>query len=55
MKKYFKALYRMNNAVDAATSSFCWGKKPNKRYSGVAGKGGSTTNFEIKDGDRKES
>ena len=54
MKKYFKALYRLNNSVDAATSSYCWGKKA-KHYPGVAGKSGVTTNFEIKDGDRKEA
>lgn len=33
------------NAVDPAASSPCWGKKPFKRYKGVAGKGGKTTNF----------
>jgi hypothetical protein len=42
----------MNNSVDDACSSLCWGKKPNTRYAGVAGKGGHTTNYEIKE--RKE-
>ena len=53
MKKYFRALMRMNNSVDAATSSYYWGKKA-KHYLGVAGKSGNTTNFEMKDSDRKE-
>ena len=53
MKRYFKALYRMNNAVDGSTASYCWGKKA-KHYPGVAGKGVNTTNFEMKDSDRKE-
>ena len=38
-----------SNAIDAATSSSCWGKKPNKKYLGVAGKGGHTTNATIKE------
>lgn len=46
-------LMRGNNAVDSATSSYCWGKRA-KHYPGVAGKGGATTNFEMKDSDRKE-
>lgn len=32
------------NSIDPATSSPCWGKSPYKRYKGVAGKGGKTTN-----------
>ncbi len=32
------------NSIDPATSSPYWGKKLNKRYKGVAGKGGKTTN-----------
>ena len=39
----------MNNSVDDACSSLCWGKKARKHYVGVAGKGGSTTNFEIRE------
>lgn len=54
MKPSYKRLMRMNNAIDGATSSYCWGKKA-KHYPGVAGKGGTTANFEIKDGDRKEA
>ena len=34
-----------SNYIDAATSSLAWGKSPYKRYLGVAGKGGKTTNF----------
>lgn len=34
-----------SNAIDGATSPWYWGKKPNKRYKGVAGKSGKTTNF----------
>lgn len=34
-----------SNYIDSATSSLCWGKSPYKRYKGVAGKGGKTTNF----------
>lgn len=49
-----KRILRMNNSVDAATSSYFLGKKT-KHYPGVAGKSGNTTNFEIKDGDRKEA
>lgn len=52
MRPSYKRIIRMNNSVDAASSSVCWGKKPNTRYSGIAGKGGSTVNFEIKE--RKE-
>lgn len=48
MKKSVKNILKMNNAVDAATSSYCWGKKA-KRYAGVAGKGGKTTNFVFKE------
>ena len=33
-----------SNALDGATSSRFWGKKPNKKYKNVAGKGGKTTN-----------
>lgn len=54
MRHSHKRIMRMNNAVDAATSSYRWGKKA-KHYPGVAGKSGSTTNFEIKDGDRKDA
>lgn len=54
MRPSHKRVMRMNNAVDAATSSYCWGKKT-KHYPGVAGKGGTTTNFEMKDSDRKEN
>ena len=48
-------IMRMHNSVDAATSCYRWGKKANKRYGGVAGKSHRTTNFEIKDSDRKEN
>ena len=34
-----------SNAIDGATSSLFWGKKWFKKYKGVAGKGGKTTNF----------
>ena len=51
MRPSHKRIMRMNNSVDAATSSYRWGKKA-KRYVGVAGKTGHTTNFEIKDSDR---
>lgn len=34
-----------SNAIDGATSSQFWGKKRFKRYKGIAGKGGKTTNF----------
>lgn len=34
-----------SNYIDAATSSPYWGKKANKKYKGVAGKGGKTRNF----------
>lgn len=54
MRKSFKSVMKMNNAVDAATSSYYWGKH-SKHYSGVAGKGGCTNNFEIKDSDKKEA
>lgn len=53
MRKAYKSILKMNNSVDAATSSRCWGKKA-KHYPGVAGKSGHTTNFEIKDGDREK-
>lgn len=43
-----KRILRMNNSVDAATSSIYWGKKA-KHYRGVAGKGGKTLNAEIKE------
>lgn len=33
-----------SNSIDGATSSWFWGKSPYKRYKGVAGKGGKTTN-----------
>ena len=49
-----KKLMRLNNSVDGATSSLKWGKKAN-HYGGVAGKMGHTTNFEMKDTDRKEN
>ena len=55
MRPSYKRVLLMNNSVDGATSPYCWGKKPHKKYKGVAGKGGYTTNFEIKDGDRKEN
>lgn len=32
------------NSIDPAISSPYWGKSPYKRYKGVAGKGGKTTN-----------
>ena len=32
------------NSIDPATSSPVWGNSPYKRYKGVAGKGGCTTN-----------
>lgn len=54
MRPSYKRVLRMNNSVDAATSSYKWGKKA-KHYPGVAGKASSTTNFEIKDNDRKEA
>ena len=54
MRPSYKRIMRMNNSVDAATSSYRWGKRT-KHYPGVAGKTSSTTNFEIKDGDRKEA
>ena len=53
MRPSYKRILRMNNSVDGATSSYRWGKKA-KHYVGVAGKAGTTTNFEIKEGDRKE-
>ena len=34
-----------SNYIDAATSSPVFGKKPNKRQKGVAGKGGKTKNY----------
>ena len=34
-----------SNYIDSASSSLYWGKKPNKRYKGVAGKGGKTINY----------
>ena len=34
-----------SNYIDGATSSPVFGKKPNKRYKGVAGKGGKTKNY----------
>ena len=43
-----KKLMRLNNSVDAATSSIHWGKRA-KQYRGVAGKGGKTLNAEIKE------
>lgn len=55
MRPSYKRIMRMNNAINPATSSICWGKRPNTRYKGVAGKGGATTNLEIKDSDRKEN
>lgn len=55
MRPSYKRIMRMNNSVDAATSCLRWSKKPNKRYKGVAGKGGATLNAEIKDSDRKEA
>lgn len=54
MRPSYKRIMRMNNSVAGTTSSYRWGKK-SKRYRGVAGKGGTTGNFEIKDGDRKEA
>lgn len=43
-KTKFKNRTCGSNAVDPATSAPCWGKSPYKRYLGVAGKGGKTTN-----------
>lgn len=40
MKKNYKKLLKMNNAIDAAAPASVWGK-------GVPGKPGKTTNFEI--------
>lgn len=54
MRPSYKRIQRMTNAVDGATSSRCWGKKPHKKYKGVAGKGGHTTNCVLKDSDKKE-
>lgn len=42
-----RKIIKASNAIDPATSSLCWGKKANKHYLGVAGKGGATTNFNI--------
>ena len=53
MRPSHRRILRMNNSVDSATSSYRWGKKP-KHYSGVAGKTSFTTNFEMKDSDRKD-
>lgn len=53
MRPSYKRVLRMNNSVDGATSSPFWGKKPYKKYRGVAGKGGKTVNFEIKDKDKE--
>ena len=54
MRPSYKRILRMNNSVESATSSPFWGKRT-KHYPGVAGKGGSTLNFEMKDSDRKEA
>lgn len=43
-----KRIIKATNAIDAATSSVCWGKRA-KHYKGCAGKGGATTNFVIPD------
>ena len=43
-KTKFKNQTCGSNAVAPATSAPCWGKSPYKRYKGVAGKGGKTTN-----------
>lgn len=40
-----RKIIRLTNAIDGAASSLLWGKKRFKRYKGVAGKGGKTTNF----------
>lgn len=45
MRKNRKPI-KATNAIEPATSSVKWGKRT-KRYPGVAGKGGDTTNFEI--------
>ena len=45
MKKKLKRVG--SNAIDPATTSPYWGKKPNKKYLGVAGKGGNPTNSAI--------
>ena len=42
-KRRFQTIGRYE--VDGATSSRLWGKSPYKRYKGVAGNGGKTTNF----------
>lgn len=55
MKPSYKKIMRLNNAVDPATSSICWGKRPNTRYKGVAGKGGKTTNCTVFNSDNKEN
>ncbi len=50
--KFFRMkrkLIRATNAIDGATTVACWGKKRNKRYPGVAGKGGASTNHSIPD------
>lgn len=39
MKKSYKNLLKMNNAIDPAAPASVWGK-------GVPGKGGKTTNFD---------
>jgi hypothetical protein len=45
----------MSNYISRATSAICWGKKPHKRYSGCAGKGGMTTNYVIYHKEDKEN
>ena len=45
MRKNRKPI-KATNAIEPATSSVKWGKRT-KRYPGVAGKGGNTTNYEI--------
>lgn len=42
-----RKLIRASNAIDGATTAACWGKKRSKRYPGVAGKGGVSTNHSI--------
>ena len=42
-KRRFQTIGRYE--ADCAASSRLWGKSPYKRYKGVAGKGGKTTNF----------
>lgn len=43
MKKNYKKIVKMNNAIDPAAPASVWG------YKGCAGKGGATTNSSISD------